>query len=123
MKKTLEKFKRMEIDKKTLYEEVDIKSLYTWDYDEILVRNSDVYCAIECVLSGKRSIQDLVDWTNIIWFTEVFDMIDEECDSIASVLDIFETLDEDGVTITNDELRAMQDALKKNIDYERKIQG
>lgn len=123
MKKTLEKFKKMEIDTKALREEVDIKSLYTWNYDEILVKTSDVYYAIECVLSGKRSLQDLIDWTNIIWFTEVFDMIDEECDSIASVLDIFETLDEDGVTITDDELRAMQDALKKNIDYEHKIQG
>ena len=50
-------------------------------------------------------------------------MLDEEIESIMSVLEILETLDEDGVTITDDELRAMQDALKKNIDYERKIQG
>jgi hypothetical protein len=48
----------------------------------------------------KIKIENLVDWVNTIWFTDLYSYDDSQADSIASVIDKLEELDEDGREIT-----------------------
>lgn len=42
----------------------------------------------------------LVEWVNVVWFTELFVFDDEDADSIVSVPEVLETMDEDGVVVS-----------------------
>lgn len=83
----------------------------------VCVRTTDIINAIDLVLNDKKQRDDLVEWVNVIWFTELFYFLDKETDSIISVLEVLETLDEDDVFISDAELRAMQFALRENREY------
>ncbi len=83
----------------------------------VCIKASDVRNGIGHVLSGEKTPEELVDWVNVVWFTELFDFPDGETDSIVSVLEVLETLDEAGVHISDEELKAMQLALDGNKEY------
>jgi hypothetical protein len=88
------------------------------DYVEVAY-TSDVVNAIKKYRSGAITMQTLVDWVNAIWFYDgLFDYCEEQCDSIASVMDLLEELDEEGVSYTDDEYDRMIAALESNIEYE-----
>ena len=53
----------------------------------------------------------------ILWFTELFVFDDNETDSIVSVLEILETMDEEGVVISENEFSNMITALTSNTEY------
>lgn len=86
----------------------------------VCIKASDVRDGIGRVLSGEKTLEELVDWVNVVWFTELFDFPDGETDSIISVLEVLETLDEDGVHSSVEELKAMQLALDGNKEYSPK---
>ena len=50
----------------------------------------------------------------MVWFTELFVFDDEDADSIVSVLEVLETMDEDDVIISENELSEMITALNSN---------
>ena len=54
----------------------------------------------------------------MVWFTELFVFDDEDADSIVSVLEVLETMDEDDVIISENELSEMITALNSNTEYE-----
>ncbi len=86
----------------------------------VCIKASDVRNGIGNVLSGEKTLEELVDWVNVVWFTELFDFPDAETDSIVSVLEVLETLDEEGVHVSDEELKAMQLALDGNKEYDPK---
>ena len=43
----------------------------------------------------------LVEWVNVVWFTELY-VFDEDADSIVSVFEVLETMDEEGVVVLED---------------------
>ncbi len=86
----------------------------------VCIKASDVRDGIRHVLSGEKTLEELVDWVNVVWFTELFYFPDGETDSIISVLEVLETLDEDGVHISDEELKAMQLALDGHKEYSPK---
>ncbi len=86
----------------------------------VCIKASDVRAGIGNVLSGKKTLEELVDWVNVVWFTELFYFPDGETDSIISALEVLETLDEDGIHISDEELKAMQLALDGNKEYDPK---
>ncbi len=86
----------------------------------VCIKASDVRDGIGHVLSGEKTLEELVDWVNVVWFTELFYFPDGETDSIISVLEVLETLDEDDVHISVEELKAMQLALDGNKEYSPK---
>ena len=86
----------------------------------VCIKTSDVRNGIGNVLSGEKTLEEPVDWVNVVWFTELFYFPDGETDSIVSVLEVLETLDEDGVHISDEELKAMQLALDGNKEYSPK---
>ena len=81
------------------------------------IKRSDVVNAIQLLQNGTISKDTLLEWVNIVWFTELFVFDDEDADSIVSVLEVLETMDEDGVVISENELSEMITALSSNTEY------
>lgn len=81
------------------------------------IKRSDVVNAIQLLGNGTISKDALVEWVNVVWFTELYVFDDEDADSIVSVLEVLETMDEEGVVISENELSEMITALTSNTEY------
>lgn len=81
------------------------------------IKRSDVVNAIQLLQNGTISKETLVEWVNIVWFTEIYAFNDEDTDCIVSVLEVLETMDEDGVVVSEDEFSKMKTALTSNTEY------
>ena len=68
-------------------------------------------------ISGGITLQEVVDWVNVVWFTDLFEYIPLEEESIASVIAFLETLDEDDVQFTNNDFMDMIECLSNNKVY------
>ena len=82
------------------------------------IKRSEVVNAIQLYKNGAISKDTLVEWVNVVWFTELFVFDDEDADSIVSVLEVLETMDEDGVVVSENELSEMIASLNSNTEYE-----
>ena len=78
------------------------------------VSAKDVIMMIEEYISNNISLNQVLDWVNIIWFTDPYTYNFTEEDSIASVTTLLETLDEEGVEFTKEDFMEMIDSLKSN---------
>ena len=117
MKETLLKFKKLEIDKATLKKEIG-DDLYNVDCPKpIIVNRADVSVVIQNYLKNDIPLEQLVDWVNVVWFTDLFELLESESDSIMSVLEILETLDEEDATVSTKEFLEMLAALSDNKIY------
>ena len=118
MNNILKKFKSLEIDVKQLRDELgnDLYNILEIKAEKVCAK--DVCFIIEQYLSGKITMQTLLDWINIVWFTDLYVYNSPEEDSIASVMTALETMDEDGVNFTSADLSKMIDCLKTNTDYD-----
>ena len=117
MTETLLKFKKLEIDKATLRKEIG-DDLYNVDYSKpITVNRADVSMVIQKYLKNDIPLEQLVDWVNVIWFTDLFELLETESDSIMSVLEVLKTLDEDEATVSVEEFSKMLVALSNNCIY------
>ncbi len=117
MKKLLDQFRKMEIGK------ADLQTFFGNDLHNAdcskpqkIVR-ADVANVIRAILDGSKSVLEVVEWVNVVWFTDLFAFSDDEADSIVSVLEVLETMDEEGVVVTTDELNNMISALNVNKEY------
>ncbi len=81
----------------------------------VTVTAHDVAAAINKYMAGGVSQDALVDWVNTIWFTDLYEYDDAESDCIGNVIAVLETLDEDGVVITQKEWQEMLMCLKTNV--------
>jgi hypothetical protein len=80
----------------------------------IVISNKDVIFILESFNNGEISLATLIDWVNVVWFTELYDYADEYQVSIASVMSELEELDEDGNEITFDKIALYIETLKNN---------
>ncbi len=117
MDSILEMYKKMRINKKELSKQIGDDFYNIENINSVCVNAVDVSNVIEKFLGKEIEFQELVDWVNVIWFTELFYFPDEETDAIISVMEVLETLDEEGVNISSDELKSMQATLKDNKEY------
>ncbi|MBP5737550.1 MAG: hypothetical protein J6X38_00485 [Abditibacteriota bacterium] len=83
----------------------------------MVVTAEHVAAAIDKFMSGEIDVARLTDWVNVLWFFDLYDYSDSETDAIASVMDVLETLDEPGVTLTEAEARKMKECLRLNREY------
>lgn len=117
MGKLLDQFRKMEISK------ADLQAFFGNDLHNAdcnkpqKITRFDVVNAIQAMLDGSKSVLDVVEWVNVVWFTDLFTFSDDETDSIVSVLEVLETLDEEGVVVTTDEFNNMISALNENKEY------
>jgi hypothetical protein len=82
-----------------------------------VVEIADVTQAVQKYMNSEITLPALLDWTNILMFTDLFDFADGCDGSIASVLSFLETLDEDGVTATDDDFKRMIQSLENNTEF------
>ncbi len=95
MNKILKKFKNFEIHATELKREIG-QNLHNVEIEHPeKVRCNDVITAINKFLQKEISKEVLLDWVNIIWFTDLFEYNKKEEDAIADVMTQLETLDED----------------------------
>ena len=81
------------------------------------VSSKDVITAIDRYLRSEISKNQLVDWVNVLWFTDLFEYCDDEADSIASVMTVLETLDEADVSLLEHDYLEMKKCLYHNREY------
>ena len=117
MNRVLNKFKKLEIDVKQLKDELgdDLYNVSGMKPEKICAK--DVCFVIEQYLSHQINMSNLLDWVNTIWFTELYVYNTAEEDTIASVMTTLETMDEDGVEISQDDFAHMLACLKSNVPY------
>lgn len=73
--------------------------------------------AIESCLNGRFLYEDLIDWANVVRFSDIFDFDGRQQESIISVLDRIEESDENGKTLSRDDLLLMVEKLKNNMAW------
>ena len=77
MQEQLKKFRALQIDKTQLRKLIG-DDLHNVACAAIPVRRSHVIHAIETVKSGEITVEHLVEWVNVIWFTDLFFFFDGE---------------------------------------------
>ena len=84
------------------------------DCPTILVTAKMIENAISAYFSNNYSVSDLIDWANVVRFSDIFTIDEANKDCIISILDRIEESDEDGKILTENDLRNMQAKLKQN---------
>ena len=118
MAEILKKFKKFEANVE------DLKKVYGEDLHNIQqkglesVSADDVIYAIKLYIRGAISEQALLDWVNVLWFTDLYEYDEKNEDSIASVMSLLETIDEKDTDFDAKEYNRMIDALTKNENCE-----
>jgi len=113
-KKTAEDFKYMRINRKDISELFE-GNLMSLSLDEpVMVESFDLINVLKAFKEKKISTEELVDWVNIIWFSDLFDYNDDQADSISSVMSKLEELDENGNVLSTEDVNVYIEALKNN---------
>ena len=73
--------------------------------------------AIEQCLDGKYSFCDLLDWANVVRFSDVFMFDEHQKDCIISILDRIEESDEPNKALTKDDLLLMLKKINNNMEW------
>lgn len=71
---------------------------------------------LEKYQTGTISEKTVLDWVNTVWFSGLYEYCDEQCDSIASVTNELEEIDEDGKQLTTEKADKYIHALRNNIE-------
>lgn len=117
MNDSLELYRELKISKQELRQNIG-EDLHNVAHEKsCIVNRSDVVNAIRLFKKGKIGKEVLVEWVNVIWFTDLYAFNDEDADSIISVLEILETMDEETTDVSEDDLTEMITALNSNTEY------
>lgn len=113
----LNDFLKMKINLKQLKEKLG-NDLYNLNIKapEIVYANDVIYLINQYILD-KISMQGVIEWVNIVWFTDLFEYNPIEEEAIASVISLLETLDEDDVQFSHIEFTNMIKCLSNNKVY------
>lgn len=67
---------------------------------------------------STKEIDDafLLEWVNTIWFSEWYFYNDDQCDSIASVMNVLEELDEGELILNQEKIEMLINALDNNLE-------
>ncbi len=83
----------------------------------IKVDRNVVKKAIKACLNNKYTMQDLLDWANVVRFSDSF-LVEENCrDCVISILDRIEESDEEGSELSKNDLLLMLDKLDNNDEW------
>ncbi|MBR2070290.1 MAG: hypothetical protein IJ938_02655 [Clostridia bacterium] len=77
----------------------------------------NVIKAIQACLNNDYSMKDLIDWANVVRFSEIFLFNGAYSDCIISILDRIEESDEEGNELSNNDLSMMIDKLINNKEW------
>lgn len=117
MKTVLSKYKHFDVSLQELKSVLGEDLYNVADVTPEKVSAADVEYAIKQYLSTAVTLSELVDWVNVVWFTELYEYVTKEENAIASVMALLETLDE-GVKFTDEEYDRMIECLETNTECE-----
>lgn len=112
-----EKYKRLEISLAELKALVPRQLFYSCG-KTCVVYKEDVERLLLCYRKKIITKDELIDWVNTIRFSELFDIDDPYCDSIAAILDELEEADERDEVLSQYNIDRYLNALDKNIEIE-----
>jgi len=112
----LEQFRDLKISKDKLNELLPLGLKNTTIVKPVEICNNHLIILLEYYQNSKIDKTMLLDWVNTVWFSDLFDYCDENCDSIASVMNELEEIDEEGKELTNQKITYYIHALKSNIE-------
>ena len=75
-----------------------------------MVDNDDVIFLLNQFREGKIALSRLLEWVDVIWFTDLFAYKSKYSDCISSIMPYLEEADEDGGELTTE-------VIDKYIDY------
>lgn len=114
----LELFRDLRISKSELLDQAPGRSLGFSMDKLVLVKNSNVIFLLDNFRQKKIEIEELIDWVNIIWFSEWYEYFDSHNDCIAAIMNELEVFDE-GKELTDDLVCFYLNALENNIDISK----
>lgn len=115
-KKILIKFRDLKISKTDLFKAIP-KELHKKPIDKPLeVCSSHVINLLEQYQKGYITKECILDWVNTIWFSGWYEYCDEQSDSIASVVNELEEIDEIGKNLTLEKVERYIYVLKNNLE-------
>jgi hypothetical protein len=110
----LEMFKNLQITKKELSDKYGGDLHLVKLEKPVKISNNDVINVLNAIRNGMITLDQLLDWVNTIWFTDLYEYDDGYADSIASVLDKLEELDEDDRKLVESDIEKYIKALLDN---------
>ncbi len=116
--RVFEQYRDLKISKQQLSEKLHNDPHKVVIDNPIIVTSLNVIKCLTSYLSLEIDKQAMIDWVNIIWFNDAYEFEESETDSIVSVVSVIETMDEDGVVVTDDDIRKMIGCLSLNEEYE-----
>jgi hypothetical protein len=117
MKTILRKYKHFDASLQELKSELGEDLYNVPDVTPEKISAADVIYAIKQYLAKSISLQKLVEWVNVVWFTDLYQYASKEENSISSVMTLLETLDE-GVEFTTKDFAQMISCLEANKECE-----
>lgn len=117
-KELLEEYRDLKISKESLINFLGVKKLNEIN-EVVTIECIHVIKLLESFSKKQIKKQELLDWVNTIWFSDTYDYIDEEMDSIASVMNKLEEIDE-GVELNDELIDISIQSLKTNTELDIK---
>jgi hypothetical protein len=112
----IEKFRDLIVSKEELFESVPFNPPKEYWNKRIEVCNEHVIYLLEKYKAREVSEKVVVDWVNTIWFSEWYYYCKQYNNSIASVMDELEEIDEEGKKLTSKDVEIYLLALRNNLE-------
>ncbi|KKG08750.1 hypothetical protein [Methanosarcina sp. 2.H.A.1B.4] len=109
-------FRDLIISNKELFESVPFNPPKEYWNNRVVVCSEHLIHLLEEYKAGKISKRDVLDWVNTIWFSEWYYYCEEYSDSIASVMDELEEIDEEGKELATEKAELYLYALRNNLE-------
>jgi hypothetical protein len=110
----LEKFRDLTITKQELYE--FIARQQDTKCKPINITNLHLINLLMEYKNGRINERYILDWVNTVWFTDWFEYDDYYCDSIASVMNKLEEIDEEGNELSKEKVNKYISCLEGNME-------
>lgn len=81
--------------------------------EPVVINRQHVIHVLKRFKQERLSQEDLYNWVHFVWFSDFYTCQDDDADSIASVMQVLEELEEEG-DLTADDAEYCLDALEKN---------
>ena len=112
--KQLELFRDMVISRMELEQSLG-SDIYKLKLDcPVEIESVHVIDALKQYKEGRIARDRLLEWTNVVWFSDAFDYNEEQQDSIASVMNELEELDEGKEELSQEDVDRYIRALSMN---------
>lgn len=113
----LENFRDLIITKQELISSIPEKLRRLPMNQPVEIRTDHVIKLLLDFKGQSLSEQTILEWVNIVWFSGWFEYSDLYSDSIASVLNELEEIDEEGKVLTLEKVELYLDALEKILRF------